>query len=355
VRAIFNARLISGKTKRLIKGGTALSRLISLLSLLPLAVFVYFQILSLDNPFFTILTFSSFLFTAVGTVLLYSASNKTKNRGDKITVYTVTSIFIIALLLAGYSLATIPRGGIKNTFNASPSSFQITASYHETPVTGVFSGSNYPYETIYIADYPVGWVLALAYWDFTFEITADRPLTMDGTIYTALMFNADAGTFYETRTEPISFNNETTVSSDVQPEFWGWGTDMPTSRRVRVNGYTIELWVSIWMNANSSGPDIRFTITPDGQIQVSDYQVDSILQNFTAITLSNIFVAMLLGIVAKPIKPKLDPFIIKAKQKFIIATKTQPTTKAYFKNCVKCSQPIPLAADECQHCGAKQA
>jgi hypothetical protein len=336
-----------------------LSKLISLFSLLFLAAFIYFQILSLDDPLFTIITFSSFLFTAMGTVLLYATSNRTKNIGDKITVYTVASIFIIVLLLASYSLATIPRGGTYNYFDTSPSPFQITAMYYKTSSgTGEFGGSNYPYETIYTADHPVGWVQALATGAlgeyFTFEITADRPLTMNGTIHTALVFSIDAGTFYyETPSKPINFNNETTVSSDVPPVFDLWGTYMPTSSRVRVNGYSIDLSVTIDMYANSPGPNINFTITPHGQFEISDYQVDSVLQNFAAITLCSIFVAILLGIIGKPVKPKLDPYIMKAKQ-MLTTTEPQPTSKAYFKNCVKCGQPIPLAAEECQHCGAKQ-
>ena len=332
-----------------------MSKLISLFSLLFLAAFAYFQILSLDDPLFTIIIFSSFLFTAIGTVLLYSASKGTKNRGDKIAVYTVTSIFIIVLLLASYSLATIPRGGIAHytVINTSYSPFQIIASYYEAPGTGVFGGSNYPYEKIYTADYPVGWVQALTYPDFRFEITADRTLTMNGTIYATLVFNVDAGPFYDTASEPLVFNNETTVSSEAYPVFDLWGTYSPTSGRVRVNGYTIDLRVYLAMYANSPGPNINFTITPHGQFEVRDYQVDSVLQNFTAITLCSIFVAILLGIIAKPIKPKLHPYIMKAKQE-LTTTETQPTPKAYFKNCVKCGQPIPLATEECQYCGAKQ-
>jgi len=34
--------------------------------------------------------------------------------------------------------------------------------------------------------------------------------------------------------------------------------------------------------------------------------------------------------------------------------KDKPTPKSFLKNCVRCRKEIPIASEECPHCGAKQ-
>ena len=325
----------------------------ALLSLFMLVVFAYFQFLAIDNRNFLLLTFSSYIFLAVGAALLFHVAGKPQSRRRKIFVNIVTLIFIAVTLIAANSLATVPRGGIEHTYRVSPKSFSLAIQTIGEP--GRYGGSNYPYETIYVADYPVGFVLASASYDFGVEITSEKPLDLSGTLYAAFIFTSAPGSFQETISRPIAFANRTSVWADLSTlDFWGWGSDYPDSHRVRVEGYRIELWVSLWVEGDDYGSQLNFTVQPYGEVRVHDYVVDSQLQNMAAILLCGAFAGILCYIPAKLVKPKIvrrfAPIVDHVNRFFAV----QGTPKGFLKKCVKCSKEIPIASEECQYCGSKQ-
>jgi len=296
--------------------------------------------------------FSSYAFLGVGTALLFSAVGRAVVRTRRIFVNVTAFVFVLTILVAAYSLATIPRGGVMHTYYASPNGFSMNLQSHG--VAGRYSGGNYPEETIMIADYPVGWVLALASWDFSFSFSTGKSVNLSGTLYSALLFESNPGIFYQTASEPVAFVNETSVSVDIRPEFWGWGGHDPNINRVRIEGYRLKLWVSLWLEGGDYGPQLNFTVQPHGEVNVNDYLVDSQLQNTATILLCGGFAAIICYIPARQIKPR-----IKAKTAPIINNLTEKWAKpedprSFFKACVQCGREIPIASELCPYCNTEQ-
>jgi len=274
----------------------------ALLSLIMLGIFAYFQYLSMDNKYFLLLTFSSYIFLVIGVALLFSATAEPQPRRRRIFVNITVLIFIAGTLIAANSLATIPRGGIQHTYYVLPRSFSATLQRCGEP--GHYSGGNY--QTLFIADYPVGYAAAFSSWGSYLEISFDKPVNLNGTLYAAFVFTSNPGSFTETISRPVSFVNETSAGIDIDTlDFWGWGSSAPNNHRVRVEGYRFELWVSLWVDGEDYGPKLNFTVQPYGEVRVCDYVVDSQLQNTAAILLCGVFVGVLCYIPAKSIKPKL--------------------------------------------------
>jgi len=329
----------------------------ALLSLVMLGGFLYFQFLSIDNRFFVFFMFSSFVFLFFGAVLLFRAASEAHVRRRKIFVNVVAFICIVVVLIAAYSLATLPRGGVMETHYWEPKSFSIIVTRRSG--FGTYSGSNYPYELIYSADYAVGYVSAFAFWGSggELEISTDEPVNLNGTLYSALQFTAAPGVFSEMRTAPVSFINSSTAWADLPLlSFWGWGSDFAYSgHRVRVEGYKIELWVSLWLDGEDYGSAINFTFRPVTGIEVNDFVVDSQLQNTAAILLCGVFAAIYGFVPARALKPRFDRKVMPKLNRFLVGiSRGQETRRSFLKRCVKCGQDIPIASEQCPYCNAEQ-
>jgi len=329
----------------------------ALLSLVMLGGFLYFQLVAIDNQFFVFFTFSSFVFLFLGAVLLFRAASEAHVRRRKIFVNAVAFICIVFVLVASYSLATLPRGGVMQSHYWKPKSFSIIATRFTE--LGTYSGSNYPYEWIYSADYAVGYVAAFADWGYGGElkISTDEPVNLNGTLYAALEFTAPPGTFREMRAVPISFVNSSTAWVDLGVlYFWGWGNYFAYSgHRVRVEGYKIELWVSLWLDGDDYGNAINFTFQPTRGIEVDDFVVDSSLQNTAAILLCGVFATIYCYVPVKALKPSFDRKIMPRLNRFLVGIfKGQETQRSFLKKCVKCDKDIPIASEQCPYCNAKQ-
>ena len=96
----------------------------ALLSLIMLGIFAYFQYLSMDNKYFLLLTFSSYIFLAIGVALLFSATAEPQPRRRRIFVNITVLIFIAGTLIAANSLATIPRGASSTLITCRRGVFQ---------------------------------------------------------------------------------------------------------------------------------------------------------------------------------------------------------------------------------------
>jgi DNA-binding transcriptional ArsR family regulator len=329
----------------------------ALLALVMLAGFLYFQFLSIDNRFFLFFEFSSFVFLFFGAILLLRAYSDAHVRRRKIFVNIVALICIFLVLVAAYSLATLPRGGVWQTHHWEARDFSAVASRRSGP--GSYVGSNYPYEFIYSANYAVGQVDALAFWGFGegLMISADETLNLNGTLYIAFVFTAAPGVFYETRAVPVSFGNSSSSYADIDLlRLARWGSDFPYSgHRFRVEGYKIELWVQLWLDGEDAGSAINFTFHPVSDIYVYDYTVDSSLQNTAAILLCGIFVAIYAYVPFKALKPSLERKAMPRLNRFMLGFfKGQPTQKSFLKKCVKCGKDVPIASEQCPYCRAEQ-
>jgi hypothetical protein len=329
-----------------------------LLSLVMLGGFLYFQLLAVDNRFFVFLMFSSFVFLFFGTILLLRAASEASVQRRKIFVNIVAFICIATVLIAAYSLATLSRGGIMQSHYWAPKNFSIIAS--RLSGSGTYTGSNYPYELIYSADYSVGYVAAFADWGNyggEVEISTDEPVNLNGTLYAALQFTAAPGLFSEMRTTPISFANSSIAIADLSGlSFWGWGSYSPYSgHRVRVEGYKINLWVSLWLDGEDYGNAINFTFKPTRGIDVYDFVVDSQLQSTVAILLCGVFATIYGFVPVRALKPKFDRKIMPKLDRFLLGIfKGQKTRRSFLKKCIKCGKDIPIASEQCPYCNAEQ-
>jgi len=162
-----------------------------LFSLLMLVIFAYFQYLALDHPNFVLLTFTSFVFLAVGAALLIRIVFEPQSRRRRIFINIVAFIFIAVILIAANSLGTIPRGGPVYLYGHTPQQKNFSITVRKHPELGYYSGSNYPYEILYAADYPVGEVNVFSEVPFVLEVLSDKPLNLNGTLYAALIFICD--------------------------------------------------------------------------------------------------------------------------------------------------------------------
>lgn len=330
----------------------------ALLSLFMLIIFASFQHSATDNKHFLLLTFSSYIFLAIGVALLFSAAAEPQPRRRRNFVNITVSIFIAVTLITAYSLATIPRGGIKHTYHVSPKNFSITLKKHGEP--GHYSGGNYPLETLFIANYPVGYAAAFSEWQFGLEISFDTPVNLNGALYAAFIFTSNPGSFQERVSRSITFANKTSAWVNIDTlDFWGWGSYAPNNHRVRVEGYRFELWVSLWVDGEDYGPKLNCTVQPHGEVHVRDYVVDSQLQNTAAILLCGVLAGILCYIPAKSIKPEIDAKIapiISRIETFLseLWPKQRETPKVFLKKCVECAREIPIASEECPYCKAKQ-
>jgi len=75
-----------------------------------LGVFLYFQLIAIDNQFFLFFMFSSFIFLFFGAGLLFRAASEAHAPSRMIFVNIVALFCIVFVLVAAYSLATLPRG-----------------------------------------------------------------------------------------------------------------------------------------------------------------------------------------------------------------------------------------------------
>jgi hypothetical protein len=155
---------------------------------------------------------------------------------------------------------------------------------------------------------------------------------------------------------PVSFVNSSTAFADLVIIFNAWGSDFAFSgHRLRVEGYTVDLSVSLWLSGDDYGSAINFTFHPDGWVEVHDFVVDSTLQNTAAILLCGVF-ATIYGVVpARALKPGYDRKIMPKLNRFLVDMfKGQETRKSFLKKCVKCGRDIPIASEQCPYCNAEQ-
>jgi hypothetical protein len=237
-----------------------------------------------------------------------------------------------------------------------PRDFSLIATRLYGP--GSYMGGNYPYEPIYSADYAVGYVGVFAGWGYgsELEIFADQPVNLTGTLYAVMEFNAAPGVFRETRAVPVSFVNSSTAFADCDIIFHAWGSDFAYSgHRVRVEGYTVDLVVSLWLNGDDYGSAINFTFHPDEWVEVYDFVVDSTLQNTAAVLLCGVFATIYGFIPAKALKPRFDRKVMPKLNGFLLGmSKGQATRRSFLKKCVKCGKDIPIASEQCPYCNAEQ-
>ncbi len=273
----------------------------ALLSIPILVVFLCLQSLAVTNVNFDLLTFSSYIFLGLGTFLLLYAGAKKQTHWSRTLVNGIALIFIVATLLVANSIATVPRGCIKREHRVSMSSFTVT---DDSDGSGRYRGDHT--ETVFGADYPVGHVHVFLSWHYSLRISCSKPANLSGTLYAWLTLVSTPLYFREGLPSwPITFVYGE-ADTDIDWLSLRYGSESPTRRRGRLEGYQVELHTRLVVEGADYGP-LSFTVrqgTSD-RITVRDYVVDSQLQNTVAILLCGVFIGVLCLIPARSIKPML--------------------------------------------------
>lgn len=268
---------------------TAIPYILVSISLSMLLIFVGLQYIAMNNTAFLALTFSSYFILALSAIFLFVAFAKSSSSLHRAFVNVAVLLFVVLTLNSAYSLVMVPRGGIRTTREVAPEGFSFPIESQLDSYSGgkySYSGGNYPGITLYAADYPVGYVSASSDWDFAFYLGVNRTVNLSGTLLASISFISDAGRFRETISYPAEFNGTTSMSLEpMYIRFLGWGSEAP-SNRIRAEWYALELEVWVWLEGNNYGSALNFMISPRGVVYITDYQVDSRIQNSIAILLS---------------------------------------------------------------------
>ena len=121
----------------------------ALLSLIMLGIFAYFQYLSMGNKYFLLLTFSSYIFLALGgNSFIFCHSRAAATKAQNLRQHHGLNLYCWNIDCCKFT-RNHPKRGIQHTYYVSPRSFSATLQRCGEP--GHYSGGNY--QTLFIADY----------------------------------------------------------------------------------------------------------------------------------------------------------------------------------------------------------
>lgn len=260
-----------------------------------IGLFVYLQEMALDSSNFLFLMFSSFIFLALGTLLITKAFTKSSDVERKLCL-VVAIVFIVALASVANSLMHVPRGGFYNRTEVTPNSFTLTV---ERSWNGSYSGEYS--QIIHTADYPEAFIWISEDWEphNVILIRSQTTVRMNATIYVFMMLKPYEVAGHAIFFEPLAFN-ESKTTQYIQPNIQiKWGSADP-AHRTRLNGYDLKLTTRLY----GTGPDVEsllnFTVDMSNfRLSIDDYVVDSELQNGSSITLTGVFIGVILYIPGK--------------------------------------------------------
>jgi hypothetical protein len=330
-----------------------------ILSPILLLLFVWFQAISKNNTTFLWFLYSSFIFLASATLLLISFDTKHASRGLKRLSYALT---IIALLVVGgvaFSIATFPAGGTMHYFSVKPKDVEIDLTYGTYfDKTGYYGGIE---QAIINPDYPVGG--AFIYYDlYGLHVFTNKSVVSNVTLWFSFYFwpNQREGAYNEiNRMETATAlhnGTESSFSFGDHTLIVEWGSPNPSTPGLHDRlgkGYRVTIYVAI----EFEGPDygsLKATIPFTESVYGNDVEVSSQLEDGIAVFLCGIFVAALLSLPAKRMKPKIAKTLTPISNRANRFFGTEPAPRSFFKGCGACGKEIPIASEECQYCGAKQ-
>lgn len=312
-------------------------------------IFAWLQTASKDNGNFLLPYYSSFIFLALAVLLLATANTEKASRNLKTLFYVIVLIGVLITTGAAYSIATDPPGGTTHYFIADPGNIQLNMTYGLTSTgkPGYHAGW---YQSIYNATYAVGDVY-LYYRLQGLHVFTNKSIVSNATIWFWMGFWSDLIS-YSGIEQPIT---GTALHNGTESSVSFTRDSFHITWRTRLNdGYSISIGISLELEGPNYGA-LRATIPITESIYGQDVEVSSQLQDSVAILLSGIFLAALLSIPIKPMKPKIEtelaPILKRVNSLFQVSEKTP---KGFLKPCAECGKEIPIASEQCPHCGAKQ-
>jgi hypothetical protein len=331
-----------------------------MLSPILLLLFVWFQAVSKNSPIFLWFLYSSFIFLALATLFLVSSNVEHASKGLKRLFYIVIIIALLVSVGAAFSIGTFPPGGARHYFGIKPNDVEIDLEYG----LGFYGKSGYSgglEQTILNVNYPVGGVY-INYELYGVHVFTSKSVISNVTVWFSFYFwpnqrGPPYDAFYRMETGTALHNGtESYVEFRDYRFLVMWGSSSPASpeRRERLDkGYRVTIYVAVEFEGPYYG-SLKATIPLTHSVYGDDVEVSSQFEDGIAILLCGICAEALLSITIRQMKPKIVKRLIPIRNRISKFSSLQPSPSSLFKKCVECQREIPIAAEECQHCGAKQ-
>ncbi len=320
-----------------------------------LALFWWLQMTSKYSGFFLWYFSLSFVFLALAVFLLVSVRVESASRRAARLFYAVALVAVLLNVGVAYSIATVPPGGTRRFFRVEAKTVHVDLTYGWT-VSGKLGYRGGWSETVYEADYPVGAVF-LFYNIYGLRIVTNRSVVANVTVSFYLTFEPNRVYYraFERSVTGTALQNGTEVIVGFSDHLSAvyWGHDAPGLRARLDRGYSVSIGVGLEYECSDYG-SLKATIPFDQDVFGDDVEVSSQLQDGIGILLSGVFLAVLLSIPARQLKPKVERRLAPFLKRVESALGAEQTPKGFLKKCVECGKEIPIASEQCQYCGAKQ-
>jgi hypothetical protein len=259
------------------------------------------------NDFFVEIMFGAFIPLAIATGLLLFSRIEEAPGLLKYSLYAITILCLISTIFVAHSLATVPRGGKQTSFDISPDTFAGNITPHDN---GEYRGV--AYQTVFTQNYTTTWVIVtnlgtsgdLAHLDVRLQTT--KPVNMSGDLHFDVILYRATDEYLQDQPFNLVYNY---VSIDLQGTRWNgkiavpsldWGSYSEYGR-MRLEGYKIVFQLWLELRGTDPGEEVEFTADVTDSFRVSDFRVDSSLQNGVAILLCGVFIGTYILILGKPL------------------------------------------------------
>jgi len=316
-------------------------------------LFVWLQVASKDNPSFLWLMYFSFFFVGLATLLLLHSDVGHAPKRLRRMFYCLTAITIAAIVGSAFSIASVPAGGTHDYFYFTPNNAKIDLEYGWTSSGNPGYSGRWEQKFLEV-NYPIGaaWVF---YELHGVHIYTEKNVFANVTFWFYLGFwpnRWDYRSIYQLEEGTATHNGtESLVSFEDSTFAIFWGSDNPESRSRLDRGFAVNMILDVEFEGPNYG-DLEATIPLYSEVYVDYVRVSSQLQDGIAIFFCGIFAGALCYIPAKSIKPKIAVQFAPIWGR--LNRYLTPETRGFLKKCIKCGREIPLASEECPHCGAKQ-
>lgn len=269
-----------------------------------LFLFVWAQVISLDNPLFLFFLALSLFFLGITTLQLASTDINRASKRMKQLFQTITLVTVIVSVIGALSIPAFSRGGARHSLATRPDDFDITLKY-DSWASGYYGRQEWTFLT---ADYAVGGVFADYFMDFA-NIFVNRSVNLSGHIWAHLNLLPNhfmADTVFRL-TEGTFVLNGTDTGVSLNPDHWltvHWGS-FDSAYRVRIDkGYTVTFFITVQLVGADYG-NLRMTIPLKGEtypmVRIDDVEVTSQMEDGFIILVTGIFAGIQTQVLARPL------------------------------------------------------
>jgi len=259
------------------------------------------------NDFFVEIMFGAFIPLAIGTGLLLFSRIEEAPRLLKYGLYAITILCLTSTIFVAHSLATVPRGGHQNPTWISLDTFAGNITSHDT---GEYRGV--AYQTVFTQNYTTTWVIVIPRLGTSYDLSRDvslqttKPVNMSGDLHFDVILYRATDEYRQDQPFNLVYNY---VPIDLQGTRWDGKIAVPSLdwgsyseyERMRLEGYKIVFQLWLELRGTDPGEEVEFTADVTDSFRVSDFRVDSSLQNGVAILLCGVFVGTYILILGKPL------------------------------------------------------